>query len=256
MDVSVLILSCDKYADLWQPFLSLFWQNWPDCPYTVYLGANERSYNDPRINMIHVGDDSNWSTGLIKMLNRIETDYVLITLEDFFLRTPVNTDNVRKALDFLIQSKGHTVKLIPNPKPLKNIRNVPFGEFEIKQSYRVNLQAAIWRTSTLRQLLRNGESAWEFEVNATKRAEQIANGFYGVYSPILTYKHHVVEKGKWFRNEARYFRRQNIGCDFSAREIMSTCEMLHWRWNKQKNKIKQCIKSALRNPQMRLAELQ
>ena len=36
-DSAILILSCDKFSDLWKPFFDLFWKYWPDCPYNVYL---------------------------------------------------------------------------------------------------------------------------------------------------------------------------------------------------------------------------
>ena len=37
---SVLVPSCDAYADLWIPFFALFWRYWSDCPFPVYLGTN------------------------------------------------------------------------------------------------------------------------------------------------------------------------------------------------------------------------
>jgi hypothetical protein len=46
----------------------------------------------------------------------------------------------------------------------------------------------------------------------------------------MTYDHHVVEKGKWFRNEARRFGRSQIGCDFGKRPIMTRAETLRWRY--------------------------
>lgn len=35
--IAVLIVSCDKYSDLWDPFLRAFDRYWPDCPFTVSL---------------------------------------------------------------------------------------------------------------------------------------------------------------------------------------------------------------------------
>ena len=34
---AILIVSCDKYSDLWDPFFKLFFKFWPDCPFNIYL---------------------------------------------------------------------------------------------------------------------------------------------------------------------------------------------------------------------------
>jgi hypothetical protein len=45
---------------------------------------------------------------------------------------------------------------------------------------------------------------------------------------VLTYRNHVVERGKWFPKEARLFKQMNIGCDFSRRPVMSASEYYLW----------------------------
>lgn len=189
-----------------------------------------------------------WSTGLLVCLEQIKEDYVIIMLEDFFLRTPINNEDIINALTFLHEHEGHSLKLIPNPVPDQRIswggKNY-YGEFSIGRPYRVNLQGAIWHKKTLERIIQRGETAWQFEVQGTQRAEAIKSGFYGVYVPLLTYGHHVVEKGKWFRQEAAYWGNQDIGCDFSEREIMSSKEMLFWRYRKRVNIVKSVVKSTL-----------
>ena len=39
-DCSILVVSCDRYRDLWTPFFTLFQRYWPDCDMPVYLGTN------------------------------------------------------------------------------------------------------------------------------------------------------------------------------------------------------------------------
>lgn len=83
-DISVLVVSCDKYSDLWGPFFTLFWRYWtvPSCK--VYLGSNYLIYNDPRVETIAIGEDKNWSHGLIEIVSKIDTPYIILMLEDFF----------------------------------------------------------------------------------------------------------------------------------------------------------------------------
>ena len=40
--VTLLVPSCDRYADLWPPFFALLRRQWPDCPFPVVVGSNHR----------------------------------------------------------------------------------------------------------------------------------------------------------------------------------------------------------------------
>jgi hypothetical protein len=99
----------------------------------------------------------------------------------------------------------------------------------VGSSYRVSTQAALWHRKSLLALLEPNESAWQFETAATNRSDRLyAVGFFGVFDSAFPYRHHVVEKGKWFPWEARRFDRMNIGCDFSSRDIMTIQESASW----------------------------
>jgi len=81
--------------------------------------------------------------------------------------------------------------------------------------------------------MKAGESIWQFEMDGSKRSDQLyPEGFYGTWKDIMTYRHHVVERGKWFPWEAKKFGSMNIGCDFTKRPIMSAKEAFIWRRNK------------------------
>jgi hypothetical protein len=71
-DISVLVVSCDAYQDLWKPFFSCFFKFWPDCPFPVYLGANFKKYEDDRVQTILIGQDLDYSTNLLMMLKQIK----------------------------------------------------------------------------------------------------------------------------------------------------------------------------------------
>ncbi len=69
--VAVLVTSCDKYQDLWEPFFTLFFRYWQDCPYPVYLGTNHLKYDHERVKTIAVGDETDWSSDFRSMLEQI-----------------------------------------------------------------------------------------------------------------------------------------------------------------------------------------
>ena len=40
----VLMMTCKKYEQLWNPFFTLFKRFWPECPYKLIMGTDEGEY--------------------------------------------------------------------------------------------------------------------------------------------------------------------------------------------------------------------
>jgi hypothetical protein len=220
-DCAIVVPSCDAYSDLWEPFLRLLDKYWLDRSMPIYFGTNELSVQG-RVVVLMSDRGSIWSDRLIDYLQRLDCEYVLLMLEDFFLRRPVRDAEVQACLTFMRESGAHMVRLVPLPRPTCRLPgNHRFGICEPGSPYRLSTQAAIWRRSTLLGLLRPGETIWQFEIAGSQRSSSLREGFYSVWKPVLPYPgmlvHHVVEKGKWFPHEAWRFRRAGIGCDFARR---------------------------------------
>ena len=217
---AVLVMSCDAYRDLWTPFFNLFRSNWPDCPFPVFLGTNFATFDAPCVTTLK-GGELEWSGRLRNCLERTDREYVLLLLEDFFLDSPVLTGKILSNLRALHELDGVVLRLCPRPGPTAALpSHAEIGMLERFAPYRVSTQAALWKRTALLSLLQDAESIWQFEWNGTARSEAMFDGFYCSYHPVLRYRH-VVERGQWFRSEAGYFSRQEIGCDFSARSVMS-----------------------------------
>ena len=230
---AVLVLSCARYADLWRPCTALLRQHWPDCPWAVYIGTDGGEVPLPQIRFLVCEPDLPWSDCVLAHLRRLDHDYVLLMLEDFFLRDRVDTAKVCAAVRQISALRGVCLRLIPRPGPARRdaIPGYPgIGRLGIGAEYRVSTQAALWQRTALCDLLQSGESAWEFENQASLRSNRLfPDGFYGVYRSLFPYRHHVVERGKWFPWDAYSFGKKNIGCDFSRRPIMSLTETARFR---------------------------
>jgi hypothetical protein len=165
---------------------------------------------------------------MIRALEAIPTPYVLLTLEDFFLRSKVDTGRIKALFDELQKKELRMLRLVPRPGPTTIIvRGCEYGAIAPSAPYRVSTQAAFWHVKTLRMLLVPGETAWEFEINGTKRSENI-EGFAAVWRAALPYRHHVIERGKWFPWAAWQFRRLGIGVDLATRPAMTAREAARW----------------------------
>ena len=230
---AVFVPSCDPYQDLWGPYFTLFFRYWPDCPYPIYLGANSMSYNHPKVKTIFSNQGTNWSNRVREHVEAIDAEYIMMFLEDFFLQSKINQADIDYCFRFLVENNGHYMRLIQWPGPTKKIAGEKLvGEIEAGIPYRVSTQVAIWKKESLLALMQPNESIWQFEGDGSKRSNQLfPTGFYGSWKDIMTYKTHVVEKGKWFPWDAKKFGRMNIGCDFSKRGIMTKREAFIWRKN-------------------------
>lgn len=225
---SIIVSSCDAYSDLWTPFFNSFFKYWGDCPYPIYLLTEEKDCTVENVKTIKAGKSTNWSDRLIIATQELKSERVLLILEDFFLRSKVNSSSVSDLLDLSLKENIPMLRLIPRPSPDSNNKVYKgLGIINPGSKFRVSTQSAIWNSDVLLDLLEPDESIWEFEHKGSIRSEKYKN-FYSVFKPVLTYRHHVVERGKWFPWEALYFYLKGIGVDLSSRKIMSTFETLRW----------------------------
>ncbi|MCE5273075.1 hypothetical protein LLH00_17495 [bacterium] len=196
--VPLLVVSCDRYSDIWSPFFALFHRRWPDCPYPLYLGTNFKVFQDETVTTITVGEDVGWAESLLRMLDRLEgSEYVLLFLEDFFLLETVDTAAVADLVELARRERPGCLRLFSLLPPPHRLERVPgLGYFAPGDDYRVTLQVALWRVDTLKRLLVPGLNPWEFELLGNKLSEGLEERFWGVLQPVIRYEQ-VVEKGKW-----------------------------------------------------------
>lgn len=213
----ILVLSCDKYSDLWKPFFHQFWKYWPDCPYSVYLGSNTHVFTkDKRVQTILSGPDKDWSTSFLAILQKIHEENIFVWLDDIFLISPIDGD-VWNSCWALLKSKANHIFTSPLPQEDKKSTDNRFGIFEKGEPYRASVQG-YWKKSYLSKLLLPGETPWNFEIMGSYRCSY-SNGFYYLTKPLFSALH-VVEKGKIFNEALIYCTKHNIPLDTSTREIM------------------------------------
>tara|TARA_X000000950_G_scaffold209908_1_gene252405 strand:- start:17374 stop:18150 length:777 start_codon:yes stop_codon:yes gene_type:complete len=218
--IGLLVISCDNYSDLWDPFFKFFHLAWHDCPYKIHLLTNhlefESDYMD--LEVIKVGDDKSWSDNLIKGLEFMgEYDYVLLFLEDMLLNRKVENERIFSLFSDFFKLDGNFLSLLNEPKPTKSF-NDNFGILEKKALYRSTATATLWKKNVLIKLLKPGESAWAFEKKGSVRSD-VFSDFYSVYKDEIIWINAVI-KNKWTYPAIREFKRRNILID-SKRERIS-----------------------------------
>lgn len=240
-DLTIIVCSCDKYDDLWFPYFEIFKNQWKDCKYPIILNTESKTYTHDGLdikclNLYKEGEDVPWSDRMIETLKYVDTEYVLITLDDHFLISPVDSEKFEGAFDIIKNHKRISalsfIAYVPANEKTKWRGN--FGLWKMNKYFRVNLDTAIWRKKALLRNLKKGENAWEFELNATERALWDFTEYYRYKhgaEPILDISFHLRKgygliRGKWCWRNPELFKQFNIPMDFSKRGYMDKEECI------------------------------
>jgi len=222
---SILITSCDHYKDIWDPFFTLFFRYWPDCPFQIFLSSNYSEFDDLRVNTIKVGDDKHWASNTKIALNRIQTPYVICMIEDYFLRSKVDTVKIMGLLNIIYTEQAAYLRLFPEPGPGPNFKNYSeVGIIEKNAEYRTSLMASIWNKKVLEGLLIEGETAWDFEIKGGLRSEKIIDPFLSVPGDkyAINYYTGVIRRGKWTNIAKKVSTKEKIKFDYKKRPFLTT----------------------------------
>jgi hypothetical protein len=228
-DVSAVVASYDGSADIWPGFFGQMFGLWPDLPYPLYLISNHLAFPDRRVTALRVGDDLSWSETLARGLERLSTRYVLLILDDFFLTAPVDTALVQRLHAAMVAKGAAYLRLAPKPQADMPCPDMPeIGTVSRGAPYRASLQMAFWDRNVLLRLLRRDESAWDFELKASRRSDAMSEPFLGVRDDhaAISYRH-VLVRGKFVPAAVRHFAPLGVHFDLSRRPMESE---LYLRW--------------------------
>ena len=90
--ISLLVLSCDLYEDAWKPYFKLINRNWENAPDNCYLMTEEKTFQCDFMNVktINTGKGMVWTDRLSYALQQIDSEYIVFSLEDYFIHEKVN----------------------------------------------------------------------------------------------------------------------------------------------------------------------
>lgn len=176
--IAYAVLSCDPYSDIWDAYGVMFERFWPDCPFDHYLVSHHCSFDKNGFKPILLGNDISWSHGLLVLLEKLEAkgyEYAMVAFDDFLLCQPVDTNFVISAIDKFITEEGQCLRFDPILTSKCYKHNEYYGKMGEKVPYRVVLGFTLWNIKVLKQITIEGETAWQFEKNATERSFAFKN---------------------------------------------------------------------------------
>ena len=211
-NLSVLISSCDKFSDLWDENINAYRKHWKDNRCETFLVTDRNSkWKKEGINLVIVEGQNNFPLRIKYALNQIKTQYVLVTLDDYFLIDDVSNDELSYLVKRMENEKIHYLSLY-NRRITKKSKYQPIerlNNIDLQKKYALNLYPAIWDVDFLKRTIKDNVSPWLYEVSLTKTAlEENAKckaSLAGTFD-ILD----VVRKGKVLHKAQKYFRKNNI----------------------------------------------
>lgn len=174
-DVTIVFCSCDAYSDLWENFFKLLKKYWPEYDGEIILNTETKAfqYDGFRISSpLNCGEDVSWSDRLSLSLKRVQTPYVLIFLDDFYLKNKVNHVAFLRTLGYMKTNQDIvSITYLKEPGGKKEVQDLDgFMDRAQFALYKMTAHITLYRTEYLQKILKNNESAWEFEVNGTIRS--------------------------------------------------------------------------------------
>lgn len=196
--MKILMVTCDKYS--WCVPDSVEFLVRSKIPYPITVLTNTVKLCHP--DTVYTGEDEGWSGNILKYLkDNKETEPFILWLENAIC-SEINPYLLQMAVVASTRNNVGMVRLYQVPGPLKYYDSdlgMDIGMVDKTLPNVVSCQSSIWKPSVLQDLLREGETAWDFEFQGTERARLHPSIFLGTYGYAVRYGDLVV-RGKVDKN--------------------------------------------------------
>lgn len=219
----ILVASCDKNQDTFEPFHHCWEKYWPNHPEIIY--STETLLN-PYYKTINKNYDINlWTKRIRETVQEIDSKFILLVCDDIFLRKNVNIQDIESKLDLLINNIGalHLERQFDSfDTPYYNgtiLRN-------ISGKYQTAVCCGIWTKEALLTCFNVPDiDPWQFEkLNKTfgYRFLITKNGLldWGYYKPDGKKQWFGLQKGKWCIETKHFFEAEGIKIDYDKRGLV------------------------------------
>ena len=148
------------------------------------------------MNNINIGEDTSWSANLKKGINSLKKEYVMLLIDDLILNKTISHNYFTKISNWIKFNSPNYLRLHISFRP--DYYDSLVGSLPEISPYKVSLMPSIWNRSFLSKMLKKEESAWDFEINGSKRAINY-NKFFSTHDQFISYDNSII-KGKWQRH--------------------------------------------------------
>lgn len=216
MSCKIVVMSCDKNQDLFEPFhycMEKYWENHPEIIYSTESIVNP--YYKTICNNLPI---EKWTKRVYELVKTLRCDKVILMIDDLFIRDYVNNFYIERIGDNI----GGIVASFNFEKSFDN-NDIPLGDFVCirnpKGKYKTSVMCQMWNRKALLDLFNCEKDPWTFEqdnngknyIFLISRKGDFINWGYG------DRKWFGIRKGKWCKECKDFFDKENIEIDYSIR---------------------------------------
>lgn len=240
---AILIPSCDKYSDMWNPLIENLFKMCPDFNLKIYLVSNFKKFDHKKVTVINVGEDISWSSNVKIALAHIEEKYIFMLIDDLFFNKPFKIELLKKYFTIIQEMDMDYFRFNPTPKATIKTPIYQVNKCECDDYYRTSTVMSVWRKSVLLETLNAKENAWEFEYYGSNRSQKYSK-WYASNSWILPFDNLVI---KGLIEPQAYKSVNSRGIELSSdRPVMSLRENCLNRLNSWRSNIFKMLPRSMR----------
>lgn len=249
--VTLLVCTCDAYFDLVPHFFALMKKYWKDCPYKILINSETKVYHDDFFKTetsapYSAPNEVSYGERMINCLKTVDTDYVLVIFEDYFIRSPVSQEKLDTIVGHMknnpkIASFNFSVWEDSAPCELEG-----FNKRKHFANYKLSLLAGMWRTEKFLGYWSKKDNQWNWENFANFRTLATDDEFYCIRSfadSPINYRPDTpfwgVYGGGWVMDDLEpLFKENGIEVDYSLRGVYDcTSGARHPAYNTMKKRL-------------------
>lgn len=223
MSFKIVVMSCDKNQDLWQPFHECMEKYWKDHPEIIY---STETIQNPYYKTICINlPIEKWTRRVCETVKDLPCKHILLMVDDLFLRDYVNNSLMWKAanavsgnyaalnLEYSFDPEDHFIGYLDrNPVYPILVRNS-------QGKYLLSCMCQMWQKRAILDLFNVDMNPWEFEKSKAKHWWFLISkygNFINWGKPRDDWQFGVI-KGKWAHECKEFFDKEGIEIDYSIR---------------------------------------
>ena len=215
--MKIVVLSCDKNDDLFEPFYHCIEKYYKNHPEIIYITETIQNPYYKTINKNYPLEQ--WTKRIREALKEIDDDQILLIMDDCFIRKQVDIDRINY---LSTQLKGN-IAMFEFEKTY-DINDTETDVIGMKKrqhgaDYEVSLNCGLWNKNKLIKILSGDYTPWQIEINGNNYGYDfyINSGDYIIDWGYITWLPTGVFRGKWCKNVIPFFEKEGIIIDFNRR---------------------------------------
>lgn len=208
----ITVLSCSKNEDTFLPFCHFMERYYPNHPKIIY-------FTDGIINPFYTTipiqtELEKWTKGFREFLNCIDDEYILLMIDDCFIRQPVDTNRIEEALE-IIKSEPNVACMNFEKAWDEQDKPTKYAGWKVREhgrDYEVSLMCGIWNIEKLLKVLDRDCSPWEIELKQDGKGFDyyINAGDYIIDWGYKTFCEVGKVKGRWTREAIEFLGKEGF----------------------------------------------